>query len=110
MALPKVKPQGGTPTSSDFMSLQTQWAAVLDPVLSDFRSEHSLVGVVFIWAPVKYIPTKFALCLGQVEPQRLYPELYEAIGDEYNTGGEPAGTFRFPAAGSPLPYIIRYKP
>lgn len=41
-------------------------------------------------------PTGFLLCDGSVVSQATYPDLYAAIGANYNTGGEGAGNFRLP--------------
>jgi len=38
------------------------------------------------------------VCDGSTISQATYPELYAAIGTKWNTGGEPVGTFRLPAA------------
>ena len=44
-------------------------------------------------------------CNGFVATQAAYPALYSAIGIRYNTGGEPAGTFRIPGLAT---YGMRY--
>ncbi len=110
MSLPMVQPSGGTPTSSDFVSLQTQWARQINALLSRVASEPSLVGEILQWATGVPAPAKFLTCSGQVILQSQYKELFSVIGTTQNTGGEPAGSFRLPAAGTPLALIIRYLP
>ena len=41
-------------------------------------------------------PADWLFCDGSVVSQTTYANLFAAIGDKYNTGGEPAGTFRLP--------------
>lgn len=107
MALPKVQPAGGTPTAREFVSLQTLWASMLDRLIQDFNSEPPLVGEVVMWGG-SAIPSKFLLCDGTTVLQSQYAALFQSIRTTFNTGGEPAGSFRLPAAGSPIPFIIRY--
>ena len=42
------------------------------------------------------IPTGWLICDGSAVSQTTYANLFAAIGGTYNTGGEPAGTFRVP--------------
>lgn len=41
-------------------------------------------------------PSGWLICDGSIVNQGDYPTLYSAIGTTWNTGGEPAGTFRLP--------------
>lgn len=108
MSLPIVKPQGGTPTSTDFTILQTRWAQILNPLIALFNSEPDFIGEVRGWA-AGAAPSKFLITSAQVLLQSEYSELFGAIGTTYNVGGEPAGHFRLPPATTPVPSIIRYK-
>lgn len=42
------------------------------------------------------VQTGWLACNGSLQDGDEYPALYTAIGDTYNTGGEPAGSFRVP--------------
>lgn len=107
MALQTVQPSGGTPTSQDFLQLQTRWASLLNPVLRAFGLGVSIpVGSILQWGG-NVAPPNYLLCSGQTLLQNAYPQLFLAIGTNFNTGGEAAGSFRLPAAGSPLPIIIK---
>ena len=108
--LPKVQPSGGTPTTQDFVSLQTQWMRFLNPLLDAFRIGDGIpVGVVWSWASTT-APDKFLICNSAVVLQKQYPQLFLAIGTAYNTGGEPAGSFRLPAASGAFTLIIKAFP
>ena len=107
MSLPKVQPQGGTPTAQDFTSLQTQWARQIDPVVDQFNAGGAVpIGTIWQW-PSTTPPENFLVLSGQVVLQKQYPALFRLMGTTYNTGGEPAGSFRLPAGGSPLSLIIK---
>lgn len=41
-------------------------------------------------------PTGYILCTGQILSSATYPDLFAAIGTQYNLGGEAAGQFRVP--------------
>ena len=43
MSLPKVQPTGDTPTTKDFVSLQTQWSSQLNPIFDQFSNSMGLV-------------------------------------------------------------------
>ena len=93
MSLPIQRPSGGTPTSADFVSLQTLWARILGPIIDTFNAGDGVpVGTVWIW-PVGAAPKKFLLCNGDVLPQAQNMALFAVIGTSQNTGGEPAGWF-----------------
>ena len=54
-------------------------------------------GVILDYAGVTP-PSGFLSCDGSVKSQSTYPNLYNAIGSTWNTGGEGAGNFRLPSA------------
>lgn len=110
MALPKIQPSGGTPTTKDFVSLQTQWASQINPVLQSAAAGDGIpVGAMFNW-PTSVAPDKFLTCSGQVLLGSQYTSLYRLIGPSFNTGGEPPGWFRLPAAAGTYALIIKYLP
>lgn len=43
MSLPKVQPTGGTPTTKDFVTMQSTWAKSLDPLLIDPMSNGNII-------------------------------------------------------------------
>jgi microcystin-dependent protein len=54
------------------------------------------VGMSCMFTHTNYPTSAFLKENGAVVSQAAYPELYAAIGDNYNTGGEGAGNFRLP--------------
>jgi hypothetical protein len=50
----------------------------------------------FVASTRSQIPASFLYCNGTDYDSRIYPELFAVIGNQYNTGGEPAGFFRVP--------------
>lgn len=110
MALPKVQPSGGTPTTQDFISLQTQWAMQLDPLVDPISIENVvLIGTILMWGAMT-APANYLLCNGKTVLQSQYKKLFLAIGTNFNTGGEPAGSFRLPPASGPFTLIIKFAP
>jgi len=55
------------------------------------------VGTVLDWATASAsAPSGWLLCDGSAVAIVSYPQLYSLLGTDYNTGGEPADTFRVP--------------
>lgn len=50
------------------------------------------------YAPTKYPAEGWLYCDGGTVSQSTYRSLFEVISTRYNTGAEPAGTFRLPGA------------
>ena len=48
-----------------------------------------------IW-PAAAAPAEWLLCQGQTVAQAIYVDLSALLGGAFNTGGEPAGSFRLP--------------
>lgn len=100
------------------MSLgQLQNEGDLDRWMQDYLSQHgavnaqTLAGTVgadgitpgaiapagsFMGTHASPAPTGFLLCDGSTVSLTTYADLYAALGTAFNTGGEPAGTFRLP--------------
>lgn len=106
--LPIQKPSSGTPTAQDFALMQTTWARILNPLISAFISGDGVpVGTIWQWAVSVSPSPKFLVCSGQTVFQSDYPQLFRLIGKTYNTGGEPAGSFRLPAASGTFTLLIK---
>lgn len=110
MSLPKVQPSGGTPTTQDFTSMQSQWASKIDPLIeSHIQGDGIPVGSIWMW-PTSNPPDKFLACNSAIVLQQQYLSLFRLIGTTYNTGGEPAGSYRLPAPSGPFTLIIKAFP
>ena len=64
-------------------------------------------GTIVLYAGMAFdeVGEDWLFCTGETFAQSSWPALYSAIGNRYNTGGEPAGTFRIPGLAT---YGMRY--
>jgi hypothetical protein len=109
MSLPKIQPTGANPTAYDFTSMQTQWAQQLNPVIAAANSTDGVgIGTVLQWGGNPPLEN-YLQCNAQTVLQSLYKGLFQVIGTNFNTGGEPAGSFRLPPATSPVKSYIKYQ-
>jgi hypothetical protein len=81
---------------SDFAS----WKRSAERLLSQFDARiaslsRSDAGMAVVW-PAALVPVGWLEAAGQTVPIADHPDLFDAIGTTFNTGGEPAGEFRLP--------------
>jgi hypothetical protein len=116
MALPKSQPVGASPTTRDFVTMQSTWASILDPIVAQVNAGDGVpVGsytgfnatLPTVAQAAKMLPTKFLFTQGQLVLRNQYPQLFAIIGTVYNTGGESAQYFRLPTIANT---IIKYLP
>lgn len=95
MSLPRIQPSGGTPTTQDFVSLQSQWAQQLEPLI--LAGDGIPIGVMWPW-PSATPPTKFLLVQNQLLLITQYQALFNVVGITWNKNGDAAQFFRLPPA------------
>lgn len=76
------------------------WKRTVERLLSQFDARIASIsradaGMAAVW-PTGLVPVGWLEADGTTVPIAEHPDLFDAIGTTFNTGGEPVGTFRLP--------------
>jgi hypothetical protein len=80
-----------------------QWRRAVERILGQYDARISArrdTGTAVIYLGTGTPPAGLLVANGTTVAQDDYPDLYARLGTTYNTGGEPAGTFRLPNPGA----------
>lgn len=77
------------------------WKRAVERILGQFDARIASLsradaGMAVVW-PTGLVPVGWIEAAGQTIPIEDHPDLFDAIGTTFNTGGEPAGEFRMPS-------------